>query len=203
MDVKLVIRGGKNDGTIIDINRPSYVIGRSSECNLRLESRAFSRKHAEIIVQEGYVGIKDLGSTNGTYLDGARLTEETELKNGQVLKIGPLECTVQISAQLSGKKKPKVESVQDAVSRLAAAKSAQANQKKATAVKDDDVDLAELFGEDTVVAGEEFVKSLHDSAEWGVKQLKTEEDGFQHSIDSRDAATKVLEAMFKNSLKNS
>ncbi len=201
MDVKLVIRGGKNDGTIIDINRPSYIIGRSPECNLRLESRAFSRKHAEIIVKEGYVGIKDLGSTNGTFLDGHKLTEETELKNGQIIKIGPLECTVQISAQLSGKKKPKVESVQDAVSRLAASQSAQTAQKK-TAAKDDDVDLAELFGEDTVIAGEAFKQSLHDSAEWGATQLKTEDDGFQHTIDSRDAATKVLEAMFKNSIKN-
>ena len=110
MIVKLVVHGGKNEGAVIVVNKPQFVIGRLPDCNLRIESKALSRHHAQININDGLVTVKDLGSTNGTFVDGKKITEEVVLKNGQTLRVGPLETTVQISVDMHGPKKPKVES---------------------------------------------------------------------------------------------
>ena len=194
MIVKLIVRGGKNEGAVITVNKPQFVIGRLPECNLRIESKALSRRHAQIDVKDGAVTVKDLGSTNGTFVDGQKITEEVELKNGQILRIGPLETLVQISAEMHGAKNPKVESAQEAVNRVA----------KQKTVSDDEIDLAALFGEDGDEAGEEFQKGLTTVVDWNSFQEKAEQkksENVNKAADSREAAEKTLEAMFKSSLK--
>lgn len=199
MIVKLVVHGGKNEGAVIVVNKPQFIIGRLPECNLRIESKALSRRHAQINVQDGSVTVKDLGSTNGTFVDGKKITEEVELKNGQTLRVGPLETTVQISAEMHGAKNPKVASVKEAVNRVANAKQSSS--------KDDDgeIDLSSLFGEDGEEAGEEFQKTLTTVVNWNTHQEPAEQQKKNESpnqaADSREAASKTLEAMFKNSMK--
>lgn len=75
------------DGRAHPITSPSVVIGRSRECDLRVADGNASRRHAEV-VQEGdaYV-VVDLGSTNGTELNGRRITRE-ELTDGDRITIG-------------------------------------------------------------------------------------------------------------------
>ena len=195
MIVKLVVHGGKNEGAVIVVNKPQFVIGRLPECNLRIESKALSRRHAQIDVSDGLVTVKDLGSTNGTFVDGKRITEPVELKNGQMLKIGPLETTVQISAEMHGAKNPKVASVKEAVNRVATHNAA---------VDDGEIDLSALFGEDGAEAGEEFQKTLTTVVNWNTHQEQVEQKKHEspnQSADSREAASKTLEAMFKNSIK--
>jgi FhaA, N-terminal domain/FHA domain len=69
------------------ITSRSFVIGRSRECDLRLTDGNASRRHAEI-AQEGSVYVLvDLGSTNGTELNGARVTRH-ELSDGDRITIG-------------------------------------------------------------------------------------------------------------------
>jgi hypothetical protein len=63
------------------------VIGRASECDLRLEDSGVSRKHAEIRYSDGRVGVVDLGSTNGISVNG-KPTERAELKDGDQVSIG-------------------------------------------------------------------------------------------------------------------
>lgn len=196
MNVKLVVQGGKNNGAIIVINKPRYIIGRAPECNLRMDSKALSRQHAEICVQDGSVTVKDLGSTNGTYLNGDKISGEVELKNGQTLRIGPLETVVQISADMHGDRNPKVASVKDAVERVASQKSSMADT--------DEVDLSALFGEDGQEAGEEFQKALTTVVDWNLRQSAEHDKSLEErrkSADSREAASKTLEAMFKSSFK--
>ena len=65
--------------------------------------------------------IRDLGSRNGTLVNGQKITGEHELRTGDKIKIGPLEFEVQLSTSVSGKKKPKVHSVQEAAARTAEA----------------------------------------------------------------------------------
>ena len=195
MIVKLIVRGGKNEGAVITVNKPQFVIGRLPECNLRIESKALSRRHAQIDVKDGAVTVKDLGSTNGTFVNGQKVTEEVELKNGQILRIGPLEATVQISAEMHGAKNPKVESVQEAVNRVS---------KQKSDSDDDEIDLAALFGEDGDEAGEEFQKGLTTIVDWNRHQETTEQkkrESVTKAADSREAAEKTLEAMFKSSVK--
>ena len=69
------------------ITSRSFVIGRSRECDLRVTDGNASRRHAEI-VQEGSVYVLvDLGSTNGTELNGRRVTRH-ELADGDRITIG-------------------------------------------------------------------------------------------------------------------
>jgi pSer/pThr/pTyr-binding forkhead associated (FHA) protein len=63
------------------------VIGRSRSCNLRLPSADASRRHAEILAgRDGYV-VRDLRSTNGTFVNGERIQERT-LRPGDRIEIG-------------------------------------------------------------------------------------------------------------------
>lgn len=63
------------------------IVGRTKECNLVIEDPAVSRKHFEIIPKENGVYLKDLGSTNGTYVNGHRLSEGI-LHSGDYIQIG-------------------------------------------------------------------------------------------------------------------
>ncbi len=64
-------------------------IGRSVECDIHLPSPAVSKRHAVVLARSGEVGLKDLESTNGTFLNGKRVNRPLRLKLGDVIKIGP------------------------------------------------------------------------------------------------------------------
>jgi pSer/pThr/pTyr-binding forkhead associated (FHA) protein len=117
MDVKLVVIGGKRPGQEIAVSGPEFIVGRAPECKLRPNSDMVSRRHCMISVEEGKATIRDLGSRNGTIVNGQKITSEQELKTGDKVKVGPLEFEVQLSTSISGKKKPKVHNVQEAVAR--------------------------------------------------------------------------------------
>src|SRR5215470_7138484 len=58
------------------------VLGKHPECDVVLESGKVSRRHAEIVVRDGKLFIHDLGSTNGTRLNGKTLDSESPLSRG-------------------------------------------------------------------------------------------------------------------------
>ena len=66
-------------------------IGRASECTIPIKDRYLSRKHAEIIAGQGAWVLKDLGSANGTYLNGARVERDIQLKPGDRIRLGDTE----------------------------------------------------------------------------------------------------------------
>ena len=49
------------------------VVGRAPECNLRLDANGLSRQHARLVLTRGGVQVEDLGSTNGTFINGKRV----------------------------------------------------------------------------------------------------------------------------------
>ena len=100
---------------------PVFRIGRGEDCQLRPRSEMISRRHCEILVEEGATKVRDLGSRNGTFVNGERVKGERQLKTGDRLKMGPLEFEVQLAVSVGGKKKPKVKSVQEAAKRTVAA----------------------------------------------------------------------------------
>ena len=65
-------------------------IGRSSECTVRFSSPTVSRKHARITVASGQAVIEDLGSRNGTYVNGARIRKSEPLPHGAGVKVGAI-----------------------------------------------------------------------------------------------------------------
>lgn len=65
----------------------AYRVGRSSHCSFVLSDLSVSRFHAEVIVRHEKVRIKDLGSRNGTFVDGTRI-KEAEVRPGQSIWFG-------------------------------------------------------------------------------------------------------------------
>lgn len=66
-------------------------IGRASDCSIPIRDRYLSRKHAELIASGPSWVLKDLGSANGTYLNGSRVERDTALKPGDRIRLGDTE----------------------------------------------------------------------------------------------------------------
>ena len=60
------------DGPSILVDKPILLFGRHQECDVMLNSKKISRKHCAIAQVEGYLVIRDLGSTNGIKINGER-----------------------------------------------------------------------------------------------------------------------------------
>ncbi len=138
MDAKLVVLGGKRPGQEIAVSGPEFLVGRAPECKLRPNSDMVSRRHCVIKLGDGEATIRDLGSRNGTMVNGERITGERELRTGDKVRVGPLEFEVQLSTSIGGKKKPKVRSVKEAAARTV----------EAARPKDNEPDLSDWLAEE-------------------------------------------------------
>ncbi|HEX3900190.1 MAG TPA: DUF3662 and FHA domain-containing protein [Mycobacteriales bacterium] len=83
---RLMVNDGSDDAAYF-LTHTVTVLGRASDCDLRLEDSGVSRHHAEIRYSDGRVGVVDLGSTNGIAVNG-KPVERVELKDGDRLDIG-------------------------------------------------------------------------------------------------------------------
>jgi hypothetical protein len=85
---RLVITGGAKEGMEIALNGEELTIGRASESGLVIRDDYTSTYHARLLHwAEGWV-VQDLDSTNGTFLDGTRVTVPTPVPLGSTVKIG-------------------------------------------------------------------------------------------------------------------
>ncbi|WP_435010323.1 FHA domain-containing protein [Tundrisphaera lichenicola] len=98
MKVQLVVVQGKPEGKTIPLAIPKFKIGRGEGCQLRPNSDLVSREHAEFEVGVDTVQVRDLGSRNGTEVNGKPLVKDQPqaLKNGDLVKIGSLTFAVSI-----------------------------------------------------------------------------------------------------------
>jgi pSer/pThr/pTyr-binding forkhead associated (FHA) protein len=119
MDVTLKVLEGAKSGAKIAVKKAEFIIGRSQKCHLCAGSTAISRQHCAIIREDNRVAIKDLGSRNGTLVNGIKIDEETELTTGDEVTVGPLKFLVTISTGINNVKKPEVKTVAEAVVRVA------------------------------------------------------------------------------------
>jgi diguanylate cyclase (GGDEF)-like protein len=83
----LMVIGGARVGALYMLARERNVVGRGPEAQIRLGDTGVSREHAELVVEGGRVSVRDLGSTNGTYLNGER-AQARELRDGDKLSVG-------------------------------------------------------------------------------------------------------------------
>lgn len=70
------------------------VVGRSSLADVPLLDAEVSRRHARFDSEDGFVYVTDLGSRNGTYLNGQRIAESIEVRLGDTIDIGNVRLTV-------------------------------------------------------------------------------------------------------------
>lgn len=83
----LIVLDGPDRGSSIALNQGTHVLGRAG--SIAFQDRGVSRYHASLTVADGRVTIADLGSTNGTLVDGEIVSEPRELAVGQTIDLGP------------------------------------------------------------------------------------------------------------------
>lgn len=84
----LAVTEGRLAGTTIPLHGNGILIGRNPECALVLDDDFASGRHCRIFPRDGGWFVEDLGSTNGTFLAGAKLTTAQPITIGSVLRIG-------------------------------------------------------------------------------------------------------------------
>lgn len=110
MDVKLVVVGGAASKHEIRLQLP-VIVGRADDAGLTVKHPTVSRKHCELFERDGLAMVSDLGSTNGTLVDGVQINEAM-LRPGERLTIGPL--TFEVVYDLAPAREPRAPVVNSA-----------------------------------------------------------------------------------------
>lgn len=84
---KLIINPGTSRTKEIDLQPGKYLVGRAAGNDIRIEDASLSLTHAQLVFDQGIITIKDLNSTNGTFVNGSPV-KYGELKPGQLLRFG-------------------------------------------------------------------------------------------------------------------
>lgn len=221
MQVSLKVIGGKNDGRLIKIGVPEFVIGRGESAHLRPQSDLISRAHCSIVVQDGKVLIRDLESRNGTFVNDTKLEGEVVAKVGDQLRVGRLIFEIVIDHAVAGSKKPKVDGVKEVAARTASTPPSEGIDEESItdwltqpAEADTDMNrrntetrqfmldeterlLLEQLGAEAKAAKDEKEKKKKEDDQAKTKEpgkLPTRNSG--DSADSRDAASQMLRKFF-------
>jgi uncharacterized RDD family membrane protein YckC len=86
------------EGRRVELAEGESSLGRSRSCTVTLRDPSASRNHAVIVAHPGDVRARDLGSSNGTYLNGERLVGERPVSDGDRITIGETEIVVRVVA---------------------------------------------------------------------------------------------------------
>ncbi len=98
MNVSLVLV--REDGRQQDValKKAAQVIGRSTDCALRIPSPSVSRHHCEVMVGDTKVSVRDLGSSNGTFVNRKRVTQ-VDLAAGDLMSLGEFVFVVRVDGE--------------------------------------------------------------------------------------------------------
>lgn len=90
------------DGQRYSLNAASVVLGRSSDADITVDDTGVSRRHLEIRTGNGRTRAVDLGSTNGSYVNGRKLDGEVELTDGATISMGRTKITFRLLPARNG-----------------------------------------------------------------------------------------------------
>jgi len=98
---KLIFLGEKFAGRVYEFAIEKTTVGRGDHNTLTIHDSSVSHSHCEILVYGTEVIVRDLGSSNGTVVDGKRLHKEQQhpLANGQVVRFGSIEARLDLSVE--------------------------------------------------------------------------------------------------------
>ncbi len=110
--ITVTVLAGPEQGQIFKISRPTTTIGRSNTCEIVLTDPLVSRQHAQIVLGMGGINLKDMGSTNGSMLNGVRVTENP-LRNQDVISVGGtrLRFAVEVAKETLDSKIVKIDEI--------------------------------------------------------------------------------------------
>jgi pSer/pThr/pTyr-binding forkhead associated (FHA) protein len=99
MNVYLLVLEGKHAGLVIKLPPTQFVIGRDESCHLRPVSTDVSRFHCAVARMGRRVMVRDLKSSNGTFVNDQPVGGTVRVQDGDVLRIGPLKLQFQVRAE--------------------------------------------------------------------------------------------------------
>ena len=82
----------------IDIAKDMTLVGRKETCDVRLDHKSISKVHCVLVKTDGLLLLRDLGSTNGTLVNGQRIQSQTMLNEGDRIDIGKLSFSLVLRA---------------------------------------------------------------------------------------------------------
>ncbi len=85
---ELVLLSGSDESRRVRIRHQGHVVGRSPDADIHIDDPYASEFHARVGIQDDRVVVHDLGSTNGTYVNGRRVTSPTSASRGDTVQIG-------------------------------------------------------------------------------------------------------------------
>jgi pSer/pThr/pTyr-binding forkhead associated (FHA) protein len=88
--LEVVAAMGYEPGTTFDV-RDGATLGRADSAEIRIDDPFASSAHARVFARGGFMYVEDMGSTNGTYLNGRQLKTAERLKMADVIRIGDTE----------------------------------------------------------------------------------------------------------------
>src|SRR5437667_154152 len=94
---KLVLLSAGMTGRTHDLKTDKTTIGRVEDNTFQISEPSVSSHHCEVMVRGNEVIVKDLNSTNGTYINGEKITE-SPIKPGQILRLGQIEMRLETDA---------------------------------------------------------------------------------------------------------
>ena len=86
--VELIVLTGNADKERVRLRPQGHVVGRSADADIHIDDPYSSEFHARVGLQDDSVVVHDLGSTNGTYVNGRRVTTPTTVSKGDTVQIG-------------------------------------------------------------------------------------------------------------------
>ena len=95
---RLVAKMNGSVSSSVKLTEGRILIGRAALCDISVPSPTVSRHHAMVVKTDKGVGLVDLGSTNGTFVDGKRVSQHL-LENGDAIRVG--DCTITFFGETS------------------------------------------------------------------------------------------------------
>ena len=83
------------EGRRIPLTHGDVLLGRAATCHVAIDEMMVSRVHAKIVVTEDAVIVRDMGSTNGVFVNGARIERPTPLREGDILSLGAVDLSIE------------------------------------------------------------------------------------------------------------
>ena len=96
LEVELKVLEGRQQGKTIPLHVRQFLIGREQDCHLRPNSDLVSRHHCVFTLDDYSLRLRDLGSTNGTLVNGERIQGQVVLKAGDHVSVGKLSFEIVI-----------------------------------------------------------------------------------------------------------
>ena len=91
---RLLIKTEGIENPVLELHLGVNRVGRSDENHFQIDHPTISTTHCELVLGDGTVTLRDCGSTNGTFVDGRRVTE-APLEAGQMVRLGDVELFVE------------------------------------------------------------------------------------------------------------